>query len=114
MNTYWIKIILILTALIVALIILKPHQAKAQVVVGVGVPTSEYQQCIDTCLAYNGYDINTYHFCQNECYYQPPVVVIGGGWFGGHFYPRGHFDRGHDYHGHDRHDGDRGHDHDRR
>lgn len=70
------------------------------------VPESPYQQCVDTCLAYNGYTSDVYSFCQYQCAY--PTVVVGGVWVGGRWWPHGHYEHrhheeprhDHDHHGH--------------
>lgn len=78
------------------------------------VGESPYQQCVDTCLAYNGYTTDTYSFCQQQCLLYPDggVVIVVGGWYHGVYYPHG-YRRGYE----PRHDApryDRGHDHGRR
>jgi hypothetical protein len=101
------KLVLILVVLLVVVYIFRPHQAKA-FTVGVVVPPpvvvvspSNYQNCVDTCLAYNGYNSDAYYFCQNECGYQPSVIVPV--WVGGIWYPHGyrHFEPRHDDPRHD-------------
>lgn len=82
------------------------------------VPANNYQQCVDTCLAYNGYTSDVYSFCESQCSLNqdPTVVVFGPVWVGGVWYPRGynrhfeprhdgpHFDPRHDGHGFHHHD----------
>jgi hypothetical protein len=90
------KIIGIVAIIVIAfcVLVLFPRLAKAQVIISVPVEQSQYQACIDTCLAYNGYTSDVYSFCQNECLYPYPVgvVVVGGG-----FWYHGRFFHGHDY-----------------
>ena len=79
------------------------------------VQENDYQRCVDTCLAYNGYDTNTYLYCQNQCtlYPNPSFVIIGGGWFHRHDYDKRHEPRHEEPRHEPRHDEPR-HDHDRR
>lgn len=78
------------------------------------IVSSNYQQCVDNCLAMNGYTTDTYSFCQGACQYSTgDVVVVGGFWIHGVYYPRGYYHR-HEAprpHYEPRHDHDRGHDH---
>lgn len=106
------KIILGVAIVAIAIFgILKTAGAWPVGVVVVG--PSVNQQCVDTCLAYNGYTADTYSFCQSQCMY-PGNVVIEPGWVGGIWYPHGyrhfeprhdgpHFDHNHGEHGFHRH-----------
>jgi hypothetical protein len=83
--------------------------AQSQVVI---VAQSPYQQCIDTCLAYNGYTNTNYYFCSNECLYIDPAVPYGI-WVGRVWYPHGyrhfnprHYEPRHDHIDRGHHDGE--------
>ena len=102
MNNIKLTIVLASILVVLLVVIFLPKKAKAFTVV---VTPSDYQECINTCLAYNGYDSDTYSFCQSSCLYPDPVVIVGPVWVHGRYYPHGygrHFSPrhdGHDYNG---------------
>ena len=107
MNNIKLTIVLASILIVLLALIFLPKIAKAFPVVGVGVVVtpSDYQECINTCLAYNGYDSDTYSFCQSSCLYPDPVVIVGPVWVHGRYYPHGYGRNfsprhdGHDYNG---------------
>lgn len=104
-NEDAVFVTILLGALIYCVFFWHIKEAQSQTVV---VVESPYQQCVDTCLAYNGYTSDIYNFCQYQCGYPYPSVVIGGVWVGGRWWPRGHYEHrhheeprhDHDHHGH--------------
>jgi hypothetical protein len=81
---------IIFTVIVVLAVCLFPYKAKAFPRGGVIIiGATPYQQCIDTCLAYNGYSTGNYHYCSNACLYpNVEIPVAGGVYINGIFYPR--------------------------